>query len=175
MSQLVVAINKMDTVGWSQPRYLEIASKLSVFLKQAGFKDGDIEFIPCSGLNGVNLVRPAAADIPEFRWFTGKPLITELGRWSRSVVRERRRSGATLGMMAFRNLHVILMIGERVGLYSSLAPSVLSPLLVSSHRFKLLFFSQTAVQLILRDFKFFCVSLNIVFTLSLLMLSIILL
>jgi len=79
VSQLVVAINKMDTVNWTQNRYLEIASKLSVFLKQAGFKEADIQYIPCSGLNGVNLVKPVStSDIPEFSWYTGKPLIREI-------------------------------------------------------------------------------------------------
>lgn len=81
VSQLVVAINKMDTVNWTQNRYLEIASKLSVFLKQAGFKEADIQYIPCSGLNGVNLVKPVStSDIPEFSWYTGKPLIREIGK-----------------------------------------------------------------------------------------------
>ncbi|XP_067935703.1 HBS1-like protein isoform X3 [Watersipora subatra] len=77
VSQLVVAINKMDTVNWSQTRFLEIASKLSVFLKQTGFKDADIQYIPCSGLNGVNIVKPAT-NLPAFSWYTGKPLIQEI-------------------------------------------------------------------------------------------------
>ena len=79
MSQLVVAINKMDTVNWSQNRFLEIARKLSVFLKQAGFKESDIQYIPCSGLIGANLVK-SPTDIPELSWYTGKPLISEIGK-----------------------------------------------------------------------------------------------
>ena len=35
----MVAINKMDTVEWSQDRYKDIVKKLGQFLKQAGFKD----------------------------------------------------------------------------------------------------------------------------------------
>lgn len=69
----------MDTVKWSQPRFLEIANKLTVFLKQAGFKDTDIRFVPCSGLNGINLVKPAT-DIPEFSWYTGNTVIKEIGK-----------------------------------------------------------------------------------------------
>ena len=80
VSQLVVAINKMDTVNWNQNRYLDIARKLSVFLKQAGFKEADIQYIPCSGLNGINLVKHVT-DIPEFSWYTGNPLIKEIGMY----------------------------------------------------------------------------------------------
>ena len=69
----------MDTVGWSQPRFLDIATKLSTFLKQAGFKESDVRYVPCSGLNGVNLAKKSDS-IPEFNWYTGSPLIEEIGR-----------------------------------------------------------------------------------------------
>ena len=38
VTQLAVAINKLDTVGWSEDRFNEIVGKLGQFLKQAGFK-----------------------------------------------------------------------------------------------------------------------------------------
>ena len=38
VTQLAVAINKLDTVGWSEGRFAEIVGKLGQFLKQAGFK-----------------------------------------------------------------------------------------------------------------------------------------
>ena len=57
-SQLCVAINKLDTVDWDKARFDAIRNKLKVFLiKQAGFKEADISFIPCSGLTGENLTR----------------------------------------------------------------------------------------------------------------------
>lgn len=78
VSQIVVAINKMDTVNWSQPRYLEIVNKLTIFLKQAGFRESDVRYVPCSGLVGINLSKPAT-DAPELSWYTGPPLINEIG------------------------------------------------------------------------------------------------
>ena len=37
VSQLVVAVNKLDTVSWSQQRFTEVRDKLKVFLtKQVG-------------------------------------------------------------------------------------------------------------------------------------------
>ncbi|KAI8881172.1 hypothetical protein K501DRAFT_274858 [Backusella circina FSU 941] len=53
INQLVVAINKMDTVDWSQERYDEIVMKLIPFLKQTGYKD--VHFIPISGFSGANI------------------------------------------------------------------------------------------------------------------------
>uniref|UniRef100_A0AAY4AUP1 Tr-type G domain-containing protein n=1 Tax=Denticeps clupeoides TaxID=299321 RepID=A0AAY4AUP1_9TELE len=38
VTQLAVAVNKMDQVNWQQERFQEIVSKLGHFLKQAGFK-----------------------------------------------------------------------------------------------------------------------------------------
>lgn len=55
MSQLGVVINKMDTVNWSKERFDEIVNKLRVFLRQAGFKESDVTYIPCSGMSGENL------------------------------------------------------------------------------------------------------------------------
>ena len=44
-----VAVNKLDTVKWSQDRFDEIVAKLKQFLKQVGFKDSDVRYVPCSG------------------------------------------------------------------------------------------------------------------------------
>ncbi|BFZ17061.1 hypothetical protein BsWGS_20100 [Bradybaena similaris] len=59
VGQVIVAVNKMDTVDWAEERYQLIVKKIGQFLtKQAGFKESDIFFIPCSGLSGENLTRP---------------------------------------------------------------------------------------------------------------------
>jgi elongation factor 1 alpha-like protein len=38
VEQLVVAVNKLDQVNWSQERFQTIVTQLSPFLKQLGFK-----------------------------------------------------------------------------------------------------------------------------------------
>uniref|UniRef100_T2M2X7 HBS1-like protein n=1 Tax=Hydra vulgaris TaxID=6087 RepID=T2M2X7_HYDVU len=61
VGQLIVAINKMDAVNWSKDRYDNIVLKLKTFLlKQAGFRESDVCYIPCSGLSGENLVSNAS-------------------------------------------------------------------------------------------------------------------
>jgi len=75
VSQLVIAVNKLDTVDWKESRFREIKDKLSAFLnKQAGFRDKDLTFIPCSGLTGENLTSPPTSD-SLLSWYTGLNLV----------------------------------------------------------------------------------------------------
>ncbi|XP_029179113.1 HBS1-like protein [Nylanderia fulva] len=72
VSQLAVVVNKLDTVNWSKDRFNEIVDKMSVFLKQAGFKD-TVTFVPCSGLSGENIVTKPKEQLSN--WYTGPTLI----------------------------------------------------------------------------------------------------
>jgi len=74
ITQIGVAVNKMDTVNWSKDRFEEIKSKLGLFLKQAGYKELDITFIPCSGLNGQNLATKANESLLT-HWYSGPCLM----------------------------------------------------------------------------------------------------
>ncbi|XP_011266652.1 HBS1-like protein [Camponotus floridanus] len=73
VSQLAVVVNKLDTVNWSKDRFNEIVDKMSVFLKQAGFKD-TVTFVPCSGLSGENIVTKPKEQLSN--WYTGPTLIS---------------------------------------------------------------------------------------------------
>ncbi|KAJ1721307.1 hypothetical protein LPJ53_004161 [Coemansia erecta] len=55
--QLVVAVNKLDCVDWSQGRYADILDRLLAFLTGCGYLREDVRFVPVSGLKGTNLVR----------------------------------------------------------------------------------------------------------------------
>lgn len=70
-----MVINKLDTVNWSVDRFNEIVKKLKTFLKQAGFKDSDVTYIPCSGLTGENLVK-SPTDAELIQWYKGPTLIS---------------------------------------------------------------------------------------------------
>ncbi|XP_032999723.1 HBS1-like protein isoform X3 [Lacerta agilis] len=77
VTQLAVAVNKMDQVNWQQERFQEIVSKLGQFLKQAGFKESDVAYIPTSGLGGENLVtRSQASELT--KWYEGKCLLEQI-------------------------------------------------------------------------------------------------
>ncbi|XP_051792672.1 HBS1-like protein isoform X6 [Acanthochromis polyacanthus] len=77
VTQLAVAVNKMDQVNWQQERFQEIVSKLGHFLKQAGFKDSDVFYIPTSGLSGENLTsRSSVSQLTS--WFSGPSLVEQI-------------------------------------------------------------------------------------------------
>ncbi|ESN98448.1 hypothetical protein HELRODRAFT_101631 [Helobdella robusta] len=79
VTQLAVAVNKMDTVDWSQARFTEIVQKLGQFFKQIGFKDVDVTYIPCSGLAGENLTKPSEVD--KFKWYSGPTLVDQIDQF----------------------------------------------------------------------------------------------
>ncbi|XP_010963911.2 HBS1-like protein isoform X2 [Camelus bactrianus] len=77
VTQLAVAVNKMDQVNWQQERFQEITGKLGHFLKQAGFKENDVAFIPTSGLSGENLItRSQSSELT--KWYKGQCLLEQI-------------------------------------------------------------------------------------------------
>ncbi|EEC16575.1 translation elongation factor EF-1 alpha/Tu, putative [Ixodes scapularis] len=75
VSQLAVAINKLDNVSWDEGRYRDITAKLQSFLRQAGYREADFTFVPCSGLTGVNLTEPPPKDEGLAKWYSGPCLV----------------------------------------------------------------------------------------------------
>jgi bifunctional enzyme CysN/CysC/sulfate adenylyltransferase subunit 1 len=69
IQHVVVAINKMDIVDFSEDRYNEIKNQYLEFSKDLNIKD--LHFTPISALKGDNVVS-SSENMP---WFTGKPLM----------------------------------------------------------------------------------------------------
>ena len=70
---LVIAVNKMDLVDWSEDRFLEIRDAIEGFLpKLDAFKD--VKFTPISALNGDNVV-DFSKQTP---WYCGPTLLGHL-------------------------------------------------------------------------------------------------
>ncbi|KAM3148388.1 HBS1-like protein [Botrytis cinerea] len=76
VQRIIIAVNKLDTVGWSQERFDEISQQVSAFLTAAGFQEQNIKFIPCSGLHGDNIARKSTEQAAA--WYTGPTLVEEL-------------------------------------------------------------------------------------------------
>jgi bifunctional enzyme CysN/CysC len=68
---VVLAINKMDLVDWSQSRFDEIVADYRVFAEQIGITA--FTAIPMSALKGDNITEPSANS----PWYAGPPLL----RW----------------------------------------------------------------------------------------------
>jgi elongation factor 1 alpha-like protein len=76
VSRIIVAVNKLDTVGWSQERFEEISDQVSGFLSATGFQLKNVSYVPVSGLRGDNLIRKSSD--PAASWYSGNTLIAEL-------------------------------------------------------------------------------------------------
>jgi peptide chain release factor subunit 3 len=74
IKRLVVVINKMDTVDWSQARYQEISDAVMPFLvKECQFSPPQITMMPISAYLGINLITPMPPETCP--WYSGLSLI----------------------------------------------------------------------------------------------------
>jgi len=76
VKQMIVAVNKMDdtSVKYSQKRFDEIKSELTIYLKKVGYNPDKIPFIPISGWEGDNMLE-SSDNMP---WYKGPTLIDAL-------------------------------------------------------------------------------------------------
>jgi len=72
IKHLVVAVNKMDIVGWSEEVYEKIRADYNLFIARLGFTD--IHFIPMSALKGDNVVEKSQ----HMPWYDGPTFLHHL-------------------------------------------------------------------------------------------------
>jgi bifunctional enzyme CysN/CysC len=82
---LALVINKMDLVGYSSARFMEIGDEFQVFARRIGFED--VSAIPVSAVKGENILSPSA----NMRWHYGP---TVVGYLETVVLDEDRRRQA---------------------------------------------------------------------------------
>lgn len=76
VQRIIVAVNKMDAADWSEARFAEIQQQMSAFLTTAGFQPKNVSFVPCSGLQGDNILHKSE-DL-KVSWYHGLSLVQEL-------------------------------------------------------------------------------------------------
>ncbi|CAI0376460.1 unnamed protein product [Linum tenue] len=74
VEQLIVAVNKMDAVGYSKDRFDLIVTQLGAFFRSCGFKESCIFWIPLSAIENQNLVA-APSDARLLSWYRGPYLL----------------------------------------------------------------------------------------------------
>jgi len=74
VKQMIVCMNKMDTVNFAESRYNEIKGEVSDYLKKVGYKVAKIHFIPISGFNGDNMIDRS----DKCAWYKGPTLLEAL-------------------------------------------------------------------------------------------------
>ncbi|PCH41328.1 hypothetical protein WOLCODRAFT_137327 [Wolfiporia cocos MD-104 SS10] len=125
VSQVIVAVNKLDQVQWEKSRYEEICSTLKPFLVQSGFQSSKTRFVPIGAMAGVNL---SSRDSPESgalkQWYKGPTLVDLLDTLeppSRDIMAPLRfpisnvfkEQGAGIGV-AGRVCGGVVQVGERL-------------------------------------------------------------
>ncbi len=75
ITQLIVAVNKMDMINYDQKRFEEVKKDLTQLMSMVGYKASETLFIPMSSFKGVNISKKNA---PETPWYTGPTLLEAL-------------------------------------------------------------------------------------------------
>ncbi len=71
VSQLIVAINKMDDSNYSEQAFKVAKEKAEKLIKSVGYKLENVPILPISGWKGDNLVKKSE----NMKWWTGKTLL----------------------------------------------------------------------------------------------------
>lgn len=74
ITQLIIAINKMDEVNYDEAKYKQAVEDVSALLKIVGFKPAEMNFIPTSAFQGDNV----ATRSENTKWYTGPCLLEAL-------------------------------------------------------------------------------------------------
>ncbi len=72
VQQMIVAVNKMDSVNYDKAKYDATKADLEKLLKSVGYDTSKIHFIPISGFVGDNVAKKS----DKMTWYTG-PILTE--------------------------------------------------------------------------------------------------
>ena len=78
INQIIIAVNKMDLVDYSQDKYNELKEEVGNLIKTIGFNPKEVPFIPLSAFEGDNITEKSA-NTP---WYDGKTLIEELDEFA---------------------------------------------------------------------------------------------
>jgi sulfate adenylyltransferase subunit 1 len=74
IKDVIVAVNKMDLVDFSEERYNEIKADFEKLVEKSDYEDQHITYIPVSALKGDNVVEKSTV----MNWFSGQTLLEHL-------------------------------------------------------------------------------------------------
>ncbi|PIN85215.1 MAG: translation elongation factor EF-1 subunit alpha [Candidatus Diapherotrites archaeon CG11_big_fil_rev_8_21_14_0_20_37_9] len=74
IKSLIVAVNKMDEVGYDEAKFKEVHDIMKKMLSGIGYKEGQYQFIPISAWEGENIAKAAG----KMAWYKGPTLVGAL-------------------------------------------------------------------------------------------------
>jgi elongation factor 1-alpha len=78
VGQMIVAINKMDAVGYQESKYKETVEAMTKLLKGIGYKTDTMRFVPTSGYLGDNVAKRSE----NMAWYKGPTLVEALDEFT---------------------------------------------------------------------------------------------
>ncbi len=78
INQLIIGINKMDLVDYSEEKFNALKEEVSDLIKTVAYKPKDINFIPLSAFEGDNITEPSE-NTP---WYKGPSLVKALDEFT---------------------------------------------------------------------------------------------
>lgn len=74
VNQVIIALNKLDVVGWDVERYSALKEVLKDYLMGLGFEDQNLFFVPISAFLGINIM-DSKHGVKELDWYKGPCLV----------------------------------------------------------------------------------------------------
>jgi len=75
IKDVVVAVNKMDLVDYSEEKFRAIQKEFDKMIAQSDYKEQNITFVPVSALKGDNVVKTGSDNMP---WYNGPSILDHL-------------------------------------------------------------------------------------------------
>lgn len=74
VSQVIIAVNKMDAVDYDKAKFEKVKEDVTALLKTVGYKPDETKFVPISAYQGDNVVNKSE----NLSWYEGGTLLKEL-------------------------------------------------------------------------------------------------
>ena len=74
IGQMIVALNKMDTVNYDEARYKEVKGDIEKLLQGVGYKTEEVKIIPISAYKGDSVAKKSE----NMGWYTGQTILEAL-------------------------------------------------------------------------------------------------
>ncbi len=88
VKDVIIAVNKMDLVNFSETRFQEIKQQVQELAAKSSYKNQNLTFIPLSALDGDNVVLKSN----KTPWYKGKTLLNHLENLQGEDVREKAQT-----------------------------------------------------------------------------------
>ena len=135
ISNIVVAVNKMDAVKYDKTTFSNITNDLSKYFEAIGFPSHNVSFVPISAYDGDNLIRRSKS----MAWYKGPPLMDLVLRASEPAEKKSGRLRVVLQgrlgeMVTGRVVSGVLKRGFTIAIYPRIERVIVPDIVVAGRK-----------------------------------------